>query len=258
MIDYFLGQAPQTAVTLTVLDSTGNVLRTFSSERATADTSAVAARPSEDEDAPRRARPAPRLTTDVGLNRFIWDLTLPGPRDGRTGQRGENGPTIVPGRYQVRFTAGGQTLTQPLVVRPDPRVTRDGVTLADMRGQLEHNIRVRELVSDANRAVVRLREARTRLNDASASSDTARRVRALEDKLLTPPVRYSTPGLQSHITYLYGMTNQADERVGRDAKERYQVLRRELDGVIAEINALLGPDKERTQVTNDATDKRRK
>jgi hypothetical protein len=52
------------------------------------------------------------------------------------------------------------------------------------------------------------------------------------------------------------MTNQADERVGRDAKERYQVLRRELDGVIAEINALLGPDRP-VATMNGATNKKR-
>ena len=90
----------------------------------------------------------------------------------------------------------------------------------------------------------RIRFARTRLREgAGSAADTLQRIRALEAKLLTPPIRYSTPGLQAHITYLYGMTNQSDERVGRDAKERYQVLRRELDGVVAEINTLLGPDR---------------
>jgi hypothetical protein len=262
MIDYYLAAAPSGAITLDVLDSAGNVVRTFSSERAApADTSgAVPTSMAEEEDSPRRARPTPRLSNDVGLNRYVWDLTYPGPRDGSTGQASGNGPTVVPGRYQLRFKAGGQTLTQPLVIRPDPRVTKDGVTLADMRDQLEHNLRTRDLVSDANRAVARLRDARSRLRDAPAGgapADTLQRVRALEAKLLTPPIRYSTPGLQAHITYLYGMTNQADERVGRDAKERYQALRRELDGVIAEINALLGPDKLRAQLTNDATDKRR-
>jgi hypothetical protein len=39
------------------------------------------------------------------------------------------------------------------------------------------------------------------------------------------------------------MTNQADQRVGRDAKERYTVLRRELDGVVSQINQLLGADR---------------
>jgi hypothetical protein len=242
MIDYSLGQAPIGPVRLEILDSTGKVVRSLSSERASADSGA--AQPVEDEDAPRRARPTPRLTTDIGLNRYTWDLTYPGPRDGLTGQPGGNGPTAPPGRYQVRLSVAGQTHTQPLVLRPDPRVTKDGVTLADLRDQFEHNLRARDLVSDANRAVARLREARTRLRDAGgAAADTLERIRALESKLLTPPIRYSTPGLQAHITYLYGMTNQADQRVGRDARERYQLLRKELDGVVAQLNQLLGRDR---------------
>ena len=55
-----------------------------------------------------------------------------------------------------------------------------------------------------------------------------------------PPVRYSKPELQAHIAYLYGLTMNADQKIGRDAVERYRVLRSELDGVLAEAAALLG------------------
>jgi hypothetical protein len=144
----------------------------------------------------------------------------------------------------------GVPQTQPLVVREDPRVAKDGVTLADLRDQLDHNMRVRDLVSEVNRAVARVRDARTRLNGASgAAADTLAKLRALESRLVTPPIRYSTPGLQAHITYLYGMTNQADQRVGRDAKERYAVLRRELDGIVMQLNQLLGPDRSAATAT---------
>jgi len=150
----------------------------------------------------------------------------------------------VPGRYSLRFDVAGQTLTQPLLIREDPRVAKDGVTLADLRDQFEHNVRVRDLVSDANRAVARVREARARLKDASgAGADTSQRLAAIEARLLTPPIRYSTPGLQAHIAYLYNMTNQADQKVGRDAKERYAVLRKELDTLVGQLNALLGSDR---------------
>jgi hypothetical protein len=36
------------------------------------------------------------------------------------------------------------------------------------------------------------------------------------------------------------MTNQADQKVGRDAVERYQVLRKELDAIQAEARSVLG------------------
>jgi len=59
--------------------------------------------------------------------------------------------------------------------------------------------------------------------------------------LLTEPVRYGKPGLQAHITYLAGMTANVDQKIGRDAIERYQTLKRELDAVRAEVDRLLGP-----------------
>ncbi|HEU4996869.1 MAG TPA: hypothetical protein VFT29_18760 [Gemmatimonadaceae bacterium] len=254
MLDYFLGQTPSTAVTLTVLDSAGGVVRAFSSESGRpprgADIAAggmpgagVGNVAAEEEDGPARARPASPLSTELGLNRYFWDLTYPGPRDGTTGQPAGNGPLAVPGRYTVRLDVAGQTISQPLVVREDPRNVKDGVTLADLREQFEHNIRVRDLVSDANRVVARLREARRRLREAPtnpAVTDTLSRIAAIEEKLLTPPIRYSTPGLQAHITYLYSLTSQAQQKVGRDAKERYVVLRKELDAIIAQTDSVLG------------------
>jgi hypothetical protein len=155
----------------------------------------------------------------------------------------------VPGRYTIRLavtgTQGGRPLTstQPLTLRIDPRVAQDGVTIATLREQLAHNLAVRDLVSDVNRAVYRVREARNRLRDASgAGADTLQKLRAIEARLVTPPIRYSKPELQAQITYLYSMTNGADQKVGRDAIERYQLLRRELDAIAAEINKLLGRD----------------
>ena len=230
-------------MTLDVLDEVGKLVRAFSSEAGAAQ-EMTPGTGDDEEEGPRRARPAPRVPKEKGLNRFVWDLTYPGPRDG-SGRVGGGGPTAVPGRYQLRLTVNGTPQTQPLVLREDPRVTKDGVTLADLRDQFDHNVRVRDLVSDANRAVSRARTADARLRDATgAGADTLAKLRAIEAKLITPSIRYSTPALQSHITYLYGMTSQADQRVGRDAKERYTVLRRELDAVVAQMNQLLGPDRQ--------------
>ena len=64
---------------------------------------------------------------------------------------------------------------------------------------------------------------------------------AIAAEIMTPPVRYSKPGLQTHITYLYQMTNGADQKVGRDAIERYQQLRKDLDERRRELDRVLGP-----------------
>jgi photosystem II stability/assembly factor-like uncharacterized protein len=242
MIDYWVGGGTSGELTLEVLDGSGTVIRRFSStgpgERQ---------RPPEQ---PGMRAPemvtvgTPRLPNAAGLNRFTWDLTLAPPidpaRQGGGGRSG-GGPTIVPGDYTLRLTAGGTSMTQPLAVRIDPRVAKDGVTIADLREQFQHNVRVRDMVTEVNQLVANVDAARQRLRGAGAAgADTLQRLEALRAKLVTPPVRYSKPELQAHIQYLYSLTNQADQKIGRDAVERLKVLRTELDQRQSEARALLG------------------
>jgi hypothetical protein len=189
----------------------------------------------------------PRLPNAAGLNRFTWDLTLAPPVDpmrerggGGGGGRG-SGPAIVPGSYTLRLAAGGKTMTQPLTVLIDPREAKDGVTIADLREQFQHNVKVRDMVSEVNQLVANVESARQRLRNASGpAADTLRRLDALRAKLVTPPVRYSKPELQAHIQYLYSLTTQADQKIGRDAIDRFKVLRTELDQRQTEARELLG------------------
>jgi hypothetical protein len=162
------------------------------------------------------------------MHRFTWDLRYPGPWMSATRPEGPGGPSAVPGKYSVRLTVGSWTSTQPLTVIEDPRVTKDGVTNADLREQFEHNMRVRDLVSEVNKLVARVRAAK---------------VPDLGAHLITPSIRYSKPELQTHITYLYSLTNATDQKIGRDAIDRYNVLRKELDERTAEVNRVLGSTK---------------
>ncbi len=221
MIDYWLNAAPSAPLAIEILDAKGVVVRSFSSD-SLRDTTASRAG-------------SPRLTTRAGLNRVIWDMSYPGPWSpaGGRGGRGGSGPMAAPGNYTVRLTANGASSTQPLVLRADPRVLADGLTQAQLQEQATHNLRARDLVSEANRVVEQLRALRAR-----AGGSVSPQLAALEQIMLTPPVRYSRPGLQAHIAYLYSMELGADQRVGRDAVERYAELRKQLSAVEAQLAAL--------------------
>jgi hypothetical protein len=138
----------------------------------------------------------------------------------------------APGTFTVRLTAGGATSQHPLVLRVDPRVERDGVTQAQLEEQLAFNLRARDLVSEVNRVADELRSARLRLAPGAAVPPA---IAQLEQSVLTPPIRYSRPGIQAHIGYLYSMSLGADQQVGRDAIERYAELRKQLDDVKARL-----------------------
>ncbi len=244
-LDYWLPNDSAGTVTIDILDRAGKVVRTLSSTAPAAPARVAGGEAaSEDPDAgPRRRGATVRLAKGAGLNRVIWDLSYPGTWDASTQAPGGGGPMVVPGTYTVRLTVDGVSQSQPLAVREDPRVLADGVTIADLRAQLEHNLRVRDAVSEANRAVYRVHRAIDRLANATGpGADTLQKLRAIEARLVTPAIRYSKPELQAHLQYLYGMTNAADQRIGRDAVERYKSLKRELDIIDGELARLLGPE----------------
>lgn len=230
-LEYFLPDAPTGPVTVDILDSAGRVVNSYSSDAAVPGGGRGGrggGGDPDDPDAPSgrgRGGPPPRATKNAGLNRFVWDV------------RNQAGITVPPGQYQARLTAGTTTATQPFSVLIDPRVASDGVAVADLQEQFDHNMRVRELVTSVNQLVGRVRDAQAR---ARSSGGDAGRVNAVAAKLSTEPVRYGKPGLQAHITYLAGMTAGVDQKIGRDAVERYQVLKKELDAVRAEFDRLAG------------------
>jgi hypothetical protein len=234
-VNYYLGHAPSGTVAIEIQDATGKVVRSYSSEAtatvASADEPAAA---SNDDEGPafRRAAPPVRLTTNVGMNRLIWDFNNAG------------GAMVPPGTYRVKMTMRGWSDTQPITLTLDPRLAADRVTAADLREQYDHNNRTRELVVEVGRVANRVRQARTRLRSAG-NADSLAKVEAIATTLFGADegVRYGRPGLQTQITYLAGMTGRVDQRIGRDAIDRYQVLRKELSTVEARVNGLLGPDR---------------
>jgi hypothetical protein len=168
-----------------------------------------------------------RVTKTAGMNRFVWDV------------RHQSGFSVPPGGYQVRLRVNDRVLTQPLTVLIDPNVAADGVTVADLKEQFEHNLRVRDLATSVNQTIGRLREAQGRFKGGQ-DIEKAKQVELIAGKLLTQPVRYGRPGLQAHVPYLASMTSRGDQKIGRDAVERYAELKKELDAVNAELSRVLG------------------
>ncbi len=127
IVDYYLTAAASGPVTLEILNANGAAVRRFSSADPTPaidpSTLAVNAIWQRAQDPPSAA---------AGLHRFVWDLRPEAPagrgRGGRGagggGGGGQNGlPPVAPGSFSVKLTVNGQSYTQPLIVKPDPRET---------------------------------------------------------------------------------------------------------------------------------------
>jgi photosystem II stability/assembly factor-like uncharacterized protein len=241
-IDYHLSAAPSDTLRIEIRDARGQVVNSYKSGVMPA--APARRRPADAEEEAEQAmmvgRTAPAaapepvinlVTAKAGFNRFTW------------GVQHQNGLGAPPGQYTVTVSVGAQSQTVPLTVEIDPRLAAEGFTAADLQEQFAHNVRMRAMVAEVNALVARARAAETRLAAAGASAaDTLAAVRrVLRDQLMTQPVRYGKPGLQAHIQYLSGMTARVDQKVGRDAIERADVLKRELDAATAAIDRAIGP-----------------
>jgi photosystem II stability/assembly factor-like uncharacterized protein len=126
IIDYYLGSAPAEDVKLAIYDSSGKVVREFSTKAETASAEAPPNVPDY-----WLGHPDP-LTKIPGMNRFVWDLHTTAPpvlrHEYAISALYQNSPglplgaLVTPGSYKVRLTAGGRTFEQPLEVTMDPRV----------------------------------------------------------------------------------------------------------------------------------------
>jgi photosystem II stability/assembly factor-like uncharacterized protein len=237
MVEYYLPS--ETPVKIDIVDAAGAAVNTYSSETPAAGGGrggrggrggAGADDPDQPSGRGRGGAPPPRVTKNAGHIRFVWDV------------RHSSTLTVPPGRYTARLTVGSDTMSTPLTVLIDPRLAAEGMTVADLKEQFDHNVKMRDMVADVGRVRQRIQSTMSRLANASgAAADTLSKVQAVAAKVETEPVRYGKPGIQAHITYLAGMTSGGDQKIGRDALARYAVLRKELDAIKAELDRILGP-----------------
>jgi photosystem II stability/assembly factor-like uncharacterized protein len=239
-IDYYLGEAAD-LVTLEILDTAGEVIRTFST-----DTTVAGGR-------------LGNLSTEPGHHRVTWDMRYPGPRDfeglimwGANTQ----GPLAPPGSYQARLTVDGQASTEPFEIVKDPRLVN--VTQADFDAQFELSRQIAQRVDEAHRAVLQIREVREQVDERLEQSDDATlateggefkegiaeveeevyqvRMEARQDPL-NFPIK-----LNNQIAALRGVVESADARPTDQAQEAFTFLSSQLDEELTRLQVLFNED----------------
>jgi photosystem II stability/assembly factor-like uncharacterized protein len=203
-IDYFLKDEAQ-KVTIEMLDAKGGLVRRFEGVPEKKDkpsTEAAAAEGGDDEESPG-PRPA-RVTTKAGMNRFRWDLREKPPRDfkGLIMWAGAvRGPLVLPGTYQVRVTANGETRTEKLRIDKDPR--QPNVTDADLQAQYTLARDIGAKLQAAHEAVLRIRHIRDQAKARAEKSDV-------------PAVKSSVDALSARLTEIEGEIYQYRNQSNQD------------------------------------------
>ncbi len=198
ILNYYLSQNTLGPVTLEILDDDGALVRRYSSDDELEP-------PLEGQNVPDYwPRPPQVLSADAGLHRFVWDMHYPRPATLRLRYPisaipyntpiSPVGPSALPGRYIVRITADGQTQTQPLTVKMDPRVT---TSLAELQRQFALSMTLRELLQQDFDALTAVQAFRADPDHAAVDADAA----ALETALRT---------LNGNLDSLYRIVEGAD------------------------------------------------
>jgi len=128
IIDYWLAGVPNGPVTLEIRDSSGAVVRSFSSAEVPEQP------PAERYFQAEWVKPKPVLSATPGQHRWVWDLRRPRPKAveysydiaavwGLDTPLDPRGQYVEPGRYTAVLTVNGQSQQVPIDVVADPRAT---------------------------------------------------------------------------------------------------------------------------------------
>ena len=218
IIDYHLAAAATAAVILEVRDARGRLVRRFSSADAVPVDSGL--------NIPDYwIRPPTRLSTAAGMHRFVWDLHYPPPPTLSPNfpisaiyedtWREPRGPVALPGRYELRLTVDGRTLTQPLTVRMDPRVRTTPVALA------------RQFA-----AATRLAAAMRRTDDALQA------MRALGQGSVTDSLERAARGLSGQLAGLLDLIDGVDAAPTTQGARAVAALEGKVTGLLARWSAI--------------------
>jgi photosystem II stability/assembly factor-like uncharacterized protein len=213
VIYYYFKKAPKPEakpgeVTIEILDASGTVVRKFSSNKT---------EPLEEPLDPDDKKPEKQIKPEDGLNRFVWDLRY--DEANRVPayflweyNEGAKGPLALPGNYQVRLTANGKTLTAPLEVKIDPRVT---VSQADLEKQFKLEMNVREQLNRVYDAVNQIQDVREQLEGLKkrvVPGDSTKPLldgaSALEAKLIAvrdPLINFKISASEDSLAYVPGI-----------------------------------------------------
>jgi photosystem II stability/assembly factor-like uncharacterized protein len=240
--------APETPISLAFHDGTGNVLREYCPKPAGWD---------KWDDKQKSVNPGPWISTRSGVNRFLWNLRLEGTvkvPGNKTAPELNEGPLALPGPVTVHLTVGDKVLESQFEVVNDPRVTIPVEVLADQQRLL---LKIRDVVSEDYRAVVKLRDVREqvegwrkRLADkadiVAAADGLLARLAAIEETLILPGEQKDTyhltqrPRLNEAIASLVPVIGTADARPTEQAEALVEEYTAAIREQVAALESVLG------------------
>jgi hypothetical protein len=190
-----------------------------------------------------------------GVNRTTWSMHLKAPKVPPAASAAFGaafGPRVVPGTYTVKMTKGEHTYTSKIDVALDPRAT---YSVEDRKAQFDLAMKLAGMLNHMSWAVdsiVNVRDTVNRdagqLKDGDALKQRLTKLAADSDAIRGKIVATKEGGaitgeerLREFLAGLYSDVNGYEGKPTDSQVARTDVLRRELDDVIAEFQKLVEP-----------------
>ena len=242
---YYSLRSAATGVRLEIADSSGQLVRSYSS----------ADRPPAPRNPPAFPNywlPQPeKLSTEAGMHRFVWDLHYAPPTNGGgysmavANQKTEStplGPLVVPGKYAVRlFVDDRQVQSQEFEVGPDPRVK---TTSEAFQQQFALAKRLYDGLQQASQAMHEIADQRARLKQ-QPNPDLEHKLAALagggrggEEEGGAPSTQPTLRQASGALSHLLGVVESADDAPTQQATEAAEEALHQLATLLGEFEQL--------------------
>jgi photosystem II stability/assembly factor-like uncharacterized protein len=246
-IDYFLPEGFSGQFALEIIDSTGRIVRTLRGAPGRGEgrgrgqgvgRSAAEAEPEDPDMRPagRGRGSATAPTIKSGHNRYLWNFEWDG------------GVMAAPGRFTVKMTAGDVVQSRTFEVKVDPRVLQDGITNADLVDQQDFLLRVRDAIAQARQLQQRVQQA---MQQASVPTPPApgagewvanmkyqHPLQQIYSRLVTAQGTYEQGMLIDQLSNVARAEGAADQKIGNEARKRFNDLLTELKALQADMSKL--------------------
>ncbi len=243
LLHYRLPEGVKDPVVIRVRDSRGALWATLTSQPAEGD-------------------PGPKLSTESGGHRVVWDMRTAGatlPKHGKFEWPRLN-PLVPPGRYQAELALGEQVVgTETFQLVPSPDIDTPD---RDYQAQFATLVEIRDKVSAVNLAFNKLDQAANgvaalmKALDGHAQVDAIRergttltkRLEALSSQLVQTNIEHFQdtlnhgPRLNAQLAYLFRVASAADAAPTSPVRARLDQLWSQAEGLLGQAETLIGQD----------------
>ena len=246
IIDYYIGVATSSPVTLEILDANGKLVRRYASN----DKPDVTEKEIDALNIPAYWVRRPRiLSASTGMHRWIWNLHYPDPSVltheypisaiYMDTPRLPLGPSVLPGTYTVRLTVNGKTYTQSLVVKMDPRVH---TSEADLQQEFALATHIAAMIETDFTAIGQSRAVKKQLDDVRSHVTGAHAgLRPAIDSLDARLAALKVTRINGELSGLLRTVDGVDARPTTQATAAVSTLQQSLDATLAEWASVKGP-----------------